>query len=146
MIILTDNLSKDDRRKNMQAIKSISKLEDIVAKELWKNGIRFRRNVSSLKGKPDIAIKKYKVVIFIDSCFWHCCPEHGNIPKTNIEYWTKKLARNKQRDIEINQYYIQQNWHLVRIWEHELKQDFQKTIKKIIMNIIEAKEKTKKAK
>lgn len=130
----------------MQAIKSISKLEDIVAKELWKNGIRFRRNVSSLKGKPDIAIKKYKVVIFIDSCFWHCCPEHGNIPKTNIEYWTKKLARNKQRDIEINQYYIQQNWHLVRIWEHELKQDFQKTIKKIIMNIIEAKEKTKKAK
>ena len=99
----------------MQAIKSISKLEDIVAKELWKNGIRFRRNVSSLKGKPDIAIKKYKIVVFIDSCFWHCCPEHGNMPKTNIEYWTKKLARNKQRDIEINQYYIQQNWHLVRI-------------------------------
>ena len=115
MIILTDNLSKDDRRKNMQAIKSISKLEDIVAKELWKNGIRFRRNVSSLKGKPDIAIKKYKIVVFIDSCFWHCCPEHGNMPKTNIEYWTKKLARNKQRDIDINQYYIQQNWHLVRI-------------------------------
>ncbi|MCS3486073.1 DNA mismatch endonuclease Vsr [Bacillus sp. JUb11] len=70
----------------MQAIKSVSKLEDKITKQLWSKSIRFRRNVKDLKGKPDIAIKKYKVVIFIDSYFWHACPIHGNIPKSNMDY------------------------------------------------------------
>ena len=68
----------------MQAIKSKSKMEDLVAKELWKRNIRYRRNVKTLFGKPDIAIKKYKVVIFIDSCFSHHCPLHTRMPKSNI--------------------------------------------------------------
>ncbi|WP_356948169.1 hypothetical protein [Fictibacillus fluitans] len=71
----------------MRSIKSVSKLEEIVSKELWRRGFRFRRNVKDLFGKPDFAIKKYKVVIFIDSCFWHNCPVHGHLPKTNVEYW-----------------------------------------------------------
>jgi DNA mismatch endonuclease (patch repair protein) len=81
-----DNLTQAQRRKNMQAIKSRSKLEAKVTKSLWQKGIRFRKNVKSLPGKPDIAIKKYKVVIFIDSCFWHVCPIHGNSPKSNPVY------------------------------------------------------------
>lgn len=64
--------------------------------------VRFRKNVKSLFGTPDIASKKYKIVIFVDSCFWHLCPEHGNIPKTNIEFWENKLIRNRQRDCEVN--------------------------------------------
>ena len=83
---MTDKITLEQRRKNMQAIKSKSKLEDLVARELWKRGIRYRRNVKTLFGKPDIAIQKYRVVIFIDSCFWHSCPVHGNIPKSNVEY------------------------------------------------------------
>jgi DNA mismatch endonuclease (patch repair protein) len=77
-----DVLNKEQHRKNMQAIKSQSQLENLVSKELWKKGLRFRKNAKDLFGKPDISIKKYKIVIFIDSCFWHCCNLHGNMPKT----------------------------------------------------------------
>ncbi|OGI25396.1 MAG: hypothetical protein A2287_09455 [Candidatus Melainabacteria bacterium RIFOXYA12_FULL_32_12] len=67
----------------MRAVKSKhTRLEDIVVNELHKRGLRFRRNVKDLKGKPDIAIKKYKIVIFIDSCFWHGCKKHCRMPKS----------------------------------------------------------------
>jgi DNA mismatch endonuclease, patch repair protein len=128
---VTDNLTKEQRRKNMQAIKSQSKLENKVTRELWKQGIRFRKNVKSLPGKPDIAIKKYKLVIFIDSCFWHVCPLHGNMPKSNEEYWLKKLNRNQARDKEVNKYYKENGWEILRVWEHELKEDLQITIDKM---------------
>lgn len=70
-----DNITKDKRSDVMRAVKSKNtKIEQKVCKEIWKKGIRFRKNVKDLKGKPDISIKKYKIVIFIDSCFWHGCP------------------------------------------------------------------------
>ncbi len=87
-------------------------------------------------GKPDISIKKYKVVIFIDSCFWHCCPVHGNMPKSNREYWIQKLERNTQRDIEVNNFYKEQGWNILRIWEHEFKADFNKAVD-VISDFIE---------
>lgn len=128
---MADMMTTEQRRKNMQAIKSISLLEEIVSKELWKNGLRFRRNTKSLLGKPDISIKKYKVVIFIDSCFWHQCPLHGNMPKSNIEYWQKKLNRNKNRDKEVNDYYNNAGWNIKRIWEHEIKKDLDRVINEL---------------
>ena len=73
----------------MQAIKSQSKLEDKITTALWRKGIRFRKNVKSLFGKPDIAIKKYKIAIFIDSCFWHVCELHGNM-KSEIRIMGKE--------------------------------------------------------
>lgn len=120
-----DNLTTEQRKKNMKAIKSVSKLEEIVSKSLWNKGIRFRRNVKNLYGSPDIAIKKYKIVIFIDSCFWHVCPIHGNFPKNNEKFWRNKLERNKERDQEVNDYYIENNWTLIRVWEHEVKEDLE---------------------
>jgi DNA mismatch endonuclease, patch repair protein len=134
---LADTVSKEQRRKNMQAIKSRSKLENIVTKELWKRGVRFRKNVKSLLGKPDIAIKKYKIAVFIDSCFWHACPLHGNMPKSNIGYWKKKLERNKERDKEVNMYYTERDWHVLRIWEHEIKKDLNQVVEKIV-NMVES--------
>jgi DNA mismatch endonuclease, patch repair protein len=119
---MTDNLTKEQRKKNMRAIKSQSTLENKVTKDLWRLGFRFRKN-ANLYGKPDISIKKYKIVIFIDSCFWHCCPVHGNMPKSNKDYWEKKLERNIQRDIEVNQYYIDKGWNILRVWEHDLKEN-----------------------
>lgn len=127
-----DTHTKEQRRKNMQAIKSQSKLENKVSKALWKAGIRFRKNDKTLLGNPDISIKKYQVVIFIDSCFWHSCPLHGNMPKSNQDYWRKKLKRNNKRDIEVNQYYREKSWNLLRIWEHELKNDFYGTVNYIV--------------
>lgn len=128
---MSDNLTPSQRTKNMQAIKSVSKLENHVAGELWKRGIRFRRNVKTLFGKPDIAIKKYKIVIFIDSCFWHCCPIHGNMPKSNFDYWKKKLDRNKARDKDVNEFYKENHWNILRVWEHAFKEDFDDAVNKI---------------
>jgi DNA mismatch endonuclease, patch repair protein len=127
---MTDNLTKEQRKKNMKAIKSQSALENKVSKELWRLGLRFRKN-AKLFGKPDISIKKYKIVIFIDSCFWHCCPIHGNMPKSNRDYWEKKLERNKLRDIEVNKYYFDKGWNVLRVWEHEFKEDFNRALNKI---------------
>lgn len=136
---MTDVMSKEQRRKNMKAIKSVSKLEKIVSSELWKRGYRFRTNTKSLKGKPDISIKKYKVVIFIDSCFFHRCPLHGNMPQTNREFWEKKLTRNVERDKEVDNYYKEAEWNLLRIWEHEVKEDLEGTVNKIAKFIEQAK-------
>lgn len=99
----------------MKAVKSVSKLENKVSSALWNRGVRFRKNDKSLFGKPDISIKKYKIAIFIDSCFWHCCKEHGNQPKSNREYWDKKLKRNVERDKEVNHYYNEKGWHVKRV-------------------------------
>lgn len=93
-----------------------------------------------MMGTPDISIKKYKVVIFIDSCFWHFCPFHGKMPKSNVDFWVKKLERNQERDLEITKYYIDENWHILRIWEHEVRKDFDNTIEKITTFIDNAKE------
>jgi len=128
---MADMMTPEQRRKNMQAIRSISKLESIVSKELWNKGYRFRRNTKDLFGKPDISIKKYKIVIFIDSCFWHQCPIHGNMPKTNVEYWKPKLERNVERDKEVDEYYKLKGWTIKRIWEHDVKNNFEKTIDQI---------------
>jgi DNA mismatch endonuclease, patch repair protein len=124
---MADNLTMEQRIKNMKAIKSQSALENRVSKALWKMGFRFRKNVK-LPGKPDIALKKYKIVIFIDSCFWHLCPVHGNMQKSNQDYWEKKLERNRKRDIEVSTYYRDNGWHILRVWEHEFKEDFNHAI------------------
>lgn len=136
---MTDVMSKEQRRKNMQSIRSQSELENTVSKALWRKGLRFRKNVKNLFGKPDIVIKKYKIVIFIDSCFWHVCPIHGNMPKNNKDFWKKKLERNQERDMEVNKYYEESNWHIKRVWEHKIKQDFDETINEIFRFIISIK-------
>lgn len=134
-----DTLTKEQRRKTMQAIRSQSKLENKVSRELWKRGIRFRKNDKSLFGRPDISIKKYKIAIFIDSCFWHGCELHGNRPKNNQKYWDNKLDRNKERDNEVNEYYRKNNWHIKRIWEHEIKEDLNKIVDNLVYFIENAK-------
>ena len=133
---MADNLTKEQRHKNMTNIRSTNtRIEKDVTKALWNLGYRFRKNVKTLPGKPDIAIQKYKIVIFLD--FWHKCPEHFKKPKSNLEYWEPKIKRNIERDAEINQYYKDNNWHILRIWEHEIKKtNFQNTIEKI-KNFIE---------
>lgn len=137
---MTDVMTNKQRQKNMRAIKSVSKLEGVVTKELWKKGFRFRKNTKTLFGKPDISIKKYKIVIFIDSCFWHQCPLHGNMPKNNYEFWYKKLTRNKERDQEVNEYYMEIGWKIKRIWEHEIKENFDNSINSLANFIEEAKQ------
>lgn len=133
---MTDRITKEQRSQVMKSIKAQSLLENEVSKALWHKGVRFRKNVRSLFGNPDISIKKYKIVIFIDSCFWHACPIHGNIPKSNTDFWKDKLERNKERDLKVNAYYIDKAWTVIRLWEHELKEDFDGVIERIYQIIL----------
>ena len=129
---MADRITKEQRRKNMAAIRSVSKLETQFSKALWKKGIRYRRNVRKLFGSPDISIEKYKVVIFIDSCFWHKCPLHFTRPKSNQEFWDKKISRNVERDKEVTNYYEENDWNIIRFWEHEVRKDFEATVSKAV--------------
>lgn len=138
---MADKISKEQRSNNMRAIKSQSQLENLFTKALWSRGIRFRKNVRKLKGTPDIVIKKYKIVIFVDSCFWHACPQHFNRPKTNQDFWDAKIKRNIERDKEVTDYYIENGWNIKRIWEHQIRKNLELTIEDTVNFIIEAKKK-----
>ena len=125
-------ISEEKRKKIMGSIHGKgTKLENRVSEELWRRGFRFRKNVRSLYGTPDIAIKKYKVVIFIDSCFWHACEIHGTLPNKNQPFWINKFNRNKEHDKEVTDYYKRKRWNIMRIWEHDLKRDFYGTLDRI---------------
>lgn len=108
-----------------------SGIEIIFRKELWKNGFRYRKNSSKYFGKPDIVLRRYKTVIFIDSCFWHGCPKHLRMPSSNQRYWKAKIIRNKERDKDINSYYRKNNWRIIRLWEHNILKNLKKCTKLI---------------
>jgi len=129
---MPDKFSKETRSKIMGSIKARSKLEDKVSRALWKRGYRFRKNDRSLFGTPDISIKKYMTVIFIDSCYWHACPEHFRMPKSNTDFWKNKIERNIERDSRVTRYYEDIGWNILRIWEHDLRKDrFETTIDRL---------------
>lgn len=110
-------------------------IEIKVRKFIWKKGYRFRKNCTSYFGKPDILLKKHDTVIFIDSCFWHGCSKHCHMPSTRKKFWVQKIERNKTRDKEVNHHYKKIKWHVIRIWEHDLKKDFEGTLEKKLSTI-----------
>lgn len=121
-----DNLTKDQRHKNMQAIRSKdTRIEIKLRKALWRRGYRYRKNYSSLPGKPDIVFVKQKVAIFCDSEFWHGFDwdnRKGKI-KSNRDYWIKKIERNIERDKYINQQLESQGWKVMRFWGKEIEKN-----------------------
>jgi len=116
-----DKISKQKRSETMSRIRSKdSKIETLFRKELWKDGFRYSKNSSEYFGKPDILLKKYKAVIFIDSCFWHGCKKHCRIPSSRRSFWLSKIKRNIARDKIVSRYYKKNGWKIFRAWEHEL--------------------------
>ena len=87
-----------------------------------KNGITGWRRNHPLFGKPDFAFPEKKVVVFVDGCFWHGCPKHGNIPKNNRKFWEKKIEGNKKRDLRVSRKLRSEGWSVCRVWECRLKQ------------------------
>ena len=117
-----DIFPKEKRSDIMSKIKSSdSKIEVEFRKKLWNKGFRYRKNVKNYYGKPDLVLKKYKTVIFIDSCFWHGCKKHCKLPSTNKKFWEENINKNKKRDKKVNRYYSKTDWNIIRIWEHDLK-------------------------
>jgi len=100
-----------------------SKPERHIRSMLHRKGYRFRKNYHiKFKGgscEADIVFSRKKVAIFIDGCFWHCCPLHGNIPGKNRWYWTKKLRHNLRRDKLVSKKLKEEGWTILRVWEHE---------------------------
>ncbi len=81
----------------------------------------WRRN-QTLFGKPDFTFRRERLVIFVDGCFWHCCPKHSSLPENNRDFWQKKMDANRQRDQLVTRTLKKSGWQVLRIWEHDLKQ------------------------
>lgn len=90
-----------------------------LRRALHARGLRFRVQLAGLPGRPDVALTRARVAVFVDGCFWHRCPQHGVAPKANAEWWEQKLARNVERDREVDCRLRQLGWEVVRVWEHE---------------------------
>lgn len=103
-----------------------TKAEVRLRKALWAKGYRYRKNVKSLPGSPDIAIKKYKVAVFIDGEFWHGYnwEKKRQTIKRNRAYWIPKIERNMERDRENTQKLQEKGWLVLRFWEQRLKKEF----------------------
>lgn len=137
-----DKLTKEQRRKNMQAVKSKgSKIETLLAKELWKRGHRYRKNNKTVYGKPDLTFKKYKIAIFIDSEFWHGKDWNNRKKdhKSNQDFWYKKIERNIERDKEVNDYLLKTGWQVLRFWGRQIETELVNCVQKIENTINEAK-------
>ncbi len=96
--------------------------ETRVRSLLHARGYRFRKDhrldVPGARVRPDIVFTRRRLAVFIDGCFWHCCPEHGNLPRANNAYWAAKLERNVARDTRVDRALQEAGWAVLRLWEH----------------------------
>jgi DNA mismatch endonuclease (patch repair protein) len=121
---MVDNLTPEDRRKTMRAVKGKgTSLERRLSAMLAGMGLSgWKKNVSDIAGKPDVVFPRERVLIFIDGCFWHGCPHcKRKLPQTNREYWESKIKRNVERDERNTQTLVDDGWRVMRVWEHEMQ-------------------------
>lgn len=129
-----DNLTPEQRRKNMQAIRSKNTTIEIkLRKALWSRGYRYRIHNTKLPGKPDIVFGSKKVVVFCDSEFWHGYDWENKKHKikSNHDYWFKKIERNMERDRIINQQLEEKGWKVLRFWGYEINKELDRCVELI---------------
>ena len=135
-----DKHSKETRSYNMSRIKSSgTKPEELVRKYLFSRGLRYRKNVKDLPGRPDIVLPKYKTVVFVNGCFWHghsgC--KYFVMPKSNVEFWQEKISKTVMRDNETYEKLVELGWNVLLIWECQLKKEpREKSLEYLYYNII----------
>ena len=95
--------------------------EIALAKLFRRNGITGWRRRQAVFGKPDFVFPKRRLAVFVDGCFWHCCPKHASTPKGNRIFWKRKLSANRRRDRIVNRTLRRNGWQVLRIWECSLK-------------------------
>lgn len=120
---MADRMTKEQRHRCMSHIRSRdTRPEMAVRKSLFAAGFRYRLNVRTLPGTPDIVLRKYHTVIFVNGCFWHghegC--RHNVIPQTNRDFWKEKIERNRRRDAAVQARLESLGWKVIVIWECEL--------------------------
>lgn len=128
--------TKEYRSKMMSKIRSTGgKAEIRLAKKMWHEGIRYFKNYKKLPGKPDIAITKYKIAVFVDGEYWHGYDWENQKKKrihTNRDYWIPKIERNMARDKEVNEKLEKMGWTVIRFWEkHEVLKNIDDCVDKV---------------
>ena len=121
-----DKHTPEQRRKNMQAVKNKdSQIELLLRQELWSRGLRYRKNVNRIYGKPDIVFISKKVAVFCDSEFWHGYNwnERKKDFKSHQEFWIPKIERNMERDAEVTTKLESEGWTVIRFWGNEIKKN-----------------------
>lgn len=122
----------------MSRIKSKdTSIEVRVRQYLFSQGFRYRKNVSTLPGKPDVVLKKYHAVIFINGCFWHRHPgcKEAYMPKSRVDFWKNKFDRNVQNDALCKNELIKSGWRVFVVWECEVKRHFEETMNRLVKEI-----------
>ena len=133
---MSDDLTKAQRRKNMQHIRSKdTKIEVLLRKALWHKGIRYRKNYSKVLGTPDIAITKYKIAIFCDGEFFHGKDWEQLEPRLlkgdHGEYWVHKIDVNRRRDEETNKELYGQGWTVLRFWGKDIEKNLDDCVRAV---------------
>lgn len=141
---MADDLTNEQRRKNMQHIRSNdTKIEVLLRKALWNRGYRYRKNYRDLPGKPDIALTKYKIAIFCDGEFFHGKDWEVLRPRleksNNSEYWISKISKNRKRDDEVNKKLLFMGWTVIRFWGRDIKNNTDECIKVIDETVLDLK-------
>jgi len=132
---LSDKISTEHRSWNMSQVRGQNtKPEKLLRSLLHRSGYRFRLNVSGLPGKPDLVLRKYRTVIFVDGCFWHrhegC--KKASMPKTRQSFWSDKFQQTVERDHRQTVQLSEMGWNVIRIWECELEKSPDKTLQAFV--------------
>jgi DNA mismatch endonuclease (patch repair protein) len=101
-------------------------IELALRSSLFRRGLRYfvhRRPVKELRREADIVFPALHLAVFVDSCWWHACPEHGSLPQANREWWERKLKANSDRDRDTTRQLRRSGWTVIRVWEHEGVED-----------------------
>lgn len=133
--ILVDVLTPQQRSYNMSRIRGRNTKPEIsLRKALWSAGFRYRIK-NKLPGHPDLIFPHWKVAVFVDGCFWHACPDHSTSPVSNAEFWRRKIEMNVARDRKSNQRLRELGWIVVRVWEHEIRDELDEIVKRIAKHL-----------
>lgn len=139
---MADVLTPEQRRKNMQRIRSKdSEIEILLRRALWKKGYRYRKNYKELPGKPDIVLTKYKIAIFCDGEFFHGKDWEVLKPRleksNNSKFWISKISRNRERDDIINKQLLFMGWTVIRFWGNDIKKHLDECVQVIDETVFE---------
>jgi DNA mismatch endonuclease (patch repair protein) len=138
---MPDNLTPEQRSYCMSRIKGKDTgLETLVRSELHKRGFRFRKHLKELPGKPDIVFTKVKVAVFIDGDFWHGYRFPTWEHKVS-NFWKTKISKNRERDTKNHRRLREMGWTVIRLWQHEVRNNFETCINRIEEAVSESKEK-----
>lgn len=129
---MTDNLTPEQRSYCMSRVKGKDTgIEKLVRSELHKRGLRFRKHVKELPGKPDIVFTKAKIAVFVDGDFWHGYRFPSWEDKVS-DFWKKKISKTRERDMNNHQQLRDSGWTVIRLWQHEVKENLHECIDRIV--------------